>query len=109
MSKLRRNCAMIKDREMVFDSVFKMDIDVQENLQCGAIEILPQQVEKIWFDDVDKTEEFKNGTIEYVNVYRRMYRMTGNSWGSCEKMKVLFEEEFFKRGILYGYPQGCSM
>lgn len=99
---------MIKDQEMVFDSTFKLNIDVQQDLDCGSIDIYPQQVERLWFDDVDKTEEFKNGTIESVNVYRRLYRMNG-TWSTCQKMKVLFEEEFFKTGILYGYPQGCQI
>ena len=95
---LERNFFMVP-REAVFDATMHQHILYYRDFRDGIIRLAPAAVESLWIDGVDKTTEFKSGTITDVDLWKNRYN-EGKNVIDAEEIKVLFTEQFFMNGRL---------
>ena len=86
-------------RDAVFDMTMHKHILYYRDFGAGAIRLAPAAVEGLWIDGVDKTAEFKNGTITDVDLWKNRYN-EGKNVINAEEIRVLFTEQFFMNGRL---------
>ena len=79
------------------------------DVECGGFNNLtPNIVDRLLIDGVDRTNDYKNGVIDFINPYRLQYRDENWNWYNSTEMKITFTDEFFNTGTLNIYEETCS-
>lgn len=94
------NFFMVQDRDAVFDATMHQHILYYRDFGGGgSIRVSPDSVEHIWFNGVDRTQDFKSGAVTDVNLWKMRYT-EGRQVVDVSEIRVEFTESFFMNGRL---------